>query len=70
MKGWGAQDDFQEQQKANIDDEVARVRHALGGRGTFRCMNPYCWKIIPAARKQAMPNAKYCIKCQEEFGDT
>jgi phage/conjugal plasmid C-4 type zinc finger TraR family protein len=67
MKGWGAQDDFQEQQKATIDDEVARARFALRGRGTRCCMNPDCGKVIPEARRKAMPNARYCVSCQEEF---
>lgn len=67
MKGWGAQDDFQAQQKATIDDEVARARHALKGKGTLRCMNPECRKKIPEARRKAMPNARYCVDCQELF---
>lgn len=63
MKGWGAQDDFQEQQKATIDDEVARARAALKGKGTLRCVE--CGKKIPDRRRQAMPNATKCVSCQE-----
>ena len=63
MKGWGAQDDFQEQQKATIDDGVAQAREALKGNGTLHCVE--CGKKIPDRRRKAMPNATKCVTCQE-----
>lgn len=64
LKGWGAQDDFQEQQKATIDEARERARVALEGQGRMHCEE--CGNVIPEARRKAMPNATMCVKCKEK----
>jgi phage/conjugal plasmid C-4 type zinc finger TraR family protein len=65
VKGWGAQDDFQEQIQATVDERVELVRLELVGNGCEFCED--CGRRIPKARRKAMPSATRCVSCQEYY---
>lgn len=51
------------QQLQNIDDALHRLF-----TGTYGvCQN--CEEPIPEARLEALPEARYCVKCEREFGE-
>ncbi|MCR8923917.1 DksA/TraR family C4-type zinc finger protein [Dasania sp. GY-MA-18] len=65
MAGGFAKDGaVQEQIDASIDDEINRARsHLPQGESAQRCDE--CDKIIPQARREALPGVRLCIACQE-----
>lgn len=65
MKGWGAQDDFQEQIQATVDERVEIARLGLHGDGSEFCED--CERRISKARRIALPSATRCITCQENY---
>jgi phage/conjugal plasmid C-4 type zinc finger TraR family protein len=64
MKGWGAQDDFQEQIAQTVADRMAVIQSQLSGPGKAICVD--CDKPIPLARRQAYPSCTQCIDCKAE----
>ncbi|GAB4197823.1 MAG: hypothetical protein OHK0024_36760 [Thalassobaculales bacterium] len=44
------------------DDGIAAARRALEGRGQSVCED--CGRIIPPARRRALPAATRCLACQ------
>ena len=64
MKGWGAQDDFQEQIQQTIADAQAEVAARMAGPGKKICED--CEEPIPELRRIAYPSCTRCVGCQEE----
>lgn len=64
MKGWGAQDDFQEQIMQTVADRMAAVQASMAGPGKKICED--CDNPIPALRRVAYPSCTRCVKCQSE----
>jgi len=64
-KGWGDEDDVQEQIESTVDDEVRRARSALP-RGNSLTHCEECGEPIPEARREALPGVRLCVACQEE----
>lgn len=62
--GFGPADGVQDTIESNLMNEVDRARAELQGKGSDYCLNPGCGEEIPVMRKLAMPNARYCIRCQ------
>ena len=64
MKGWGAQDDFQEQIQQTINDAQALVAARMAGPGKKICED--CEEPIPELRRKAYPSCTRCVSCQAE----
>ena len=66
MAGGFAKDGaVQEQIDATIEDAVKRARDQLPqGESLTNCEE--CERIIPDARREAVPGVRLCIICQEE----
>jgi phage/conjugal plasmid C-4 type zinc finger TraR family protein len=66
MAGGFAKDGaVQEQIDATIDDAVARARQNLPkGESLTHCES--CDAEIPAARREAVPGVRLCVRCQSE----
>lgn len=66
MAGGFAKDGaVQEQIDASIEDAVKRARDQLPrGESLDNCAR--CHDSIPAARREAVPGVRLCIKCQTE----
>ena len=64
MKGWGAQDDFQEQIMQTVADRMAIVQAQMSGVGKKICED--CDEPIPQARREAYPSCTKCVGCQQE----
>ena len=47
------------------DANVRTVQQQLGGKGQADCLS--CGEAIPAERRQALPSANRCWKCQSSF---
>lgn len=61
--GWAGDGAVQEQIEASIEDAIERVRSQLPrGESLPNCEE--CDKVIPAARRQAVPGVRLCIDCQ------
>lgn len=65
MRGWGAADDFLEQIQATVDERVDEARAQLLGVGSEFCED--CDRLIPLARRKAIPNAVRCVSCQSHY---
>ena len=64
-KGFGDEDDVQEQIESTINDEVERARGSLPqGESLTHCEE--CDAPIPEARRRALPGVRLCVACQEE----
>lgn len=61
--GFGDVDGVQETIRANLLNEIDRVKQNLSQTGTLICCDCEC--EIPEARREAMPSARYCIECQQ-----
>lgn len=62
--GWAKEGAVQEQIDATIKDAVNRAKsHLPQGPGLTHCAE--CGAEIPAARREAMPSARFCLSCQE-----
>ncbi|WP_407307335.1 TraR/DksA C4-type zinc finger protein [Acinetobacter sp.] len=64
MKGWGAQDDFQEQIEQTVKDRRAILASQMLGAGKKVCED--CDEPIPLARREAYPSCTKCVQCQAE----
>lgn len=63
-RGFGDEDDVQQQIEDSIDDEVRRARSALPqGESLEHCEE--CGEPIPEARREALPGVRLCVACQE-----
>ena len=63
-KGFGDEDDVQQQIESTIEDEVQRARSSLPqGESLEHCEE--CGAEIPAARRKALPGVRLCVACQE-----
>jgi phage/conjugal plasmid C-4 type zinc finger TraR family protein len=63
--GWAPEGAVQDQIDATISDAVKRARSQLpSGPSLTHCEE--CGSGIPAARQQAVPGVRLCVKCQEE----
>ena len=63
-KGFGDEDDVQQQIESSIEDEVQRARSALPkGESLSHCEE--CGSPIPEARRKALPGVRLCVDCQE-----
>ena len=65
MAGGFAKDGaVQDQIDATVEDAVKRVRSRLqSGQSAHTCDE--CGKVIPEARRQAIPGVRLCVACQE-----
>jgi phage/conjugal plasmid C-4 type zinc finger TraR family protein len=70
MAGGFAKDGaVQDQIDATVEDAINRVRDRLPhGESLERCEE--CDKVIPEARRQAVPGVRLCIDCQAEHDKT
>jgi phage/conjugal plasmid C-4 type zinc finger TraR family protein len=61
--GWARDGAVQDQIDASVDDAVKRARSELpSGASLGHCEN--CNAEIPAARREAIPGVRRCVKCQ------
>lgn len=61
--GWAKEGAVQEQIDATIADAVARARSKKStGPSLKDCAE--CGKMIPAARRKAVPGVRLCVTCQ------
>lgn len=69
MAGGFAKDGaVQDQIDASIEDAVKRARSNLpAGNSLTHCEE--CGDAIPAARREAVPGVRLCIKCQSELDE-
>lgn len=66
MAGGFAKDGaVQEQIDASIEDAVSRARSQMP-RGESLSHCEACEEAIPAARREAVPGVRLCVKCQAE----
>ncbi len=64
-KGFGDEDDVQDQIESTVSDAVNRARGALpAGESASSCDE--CGEPIPEARQRALPGVRLCVACQEE----
>lgn len=64
--GWARDGAVQDQIDASVEEEVRRARSRLG-QGEARSECHECGQSIPEARRKAVPGARLCIACQQEF---
>lgn len=63
-KGFGNEDDVQQQIESTINDEVERARRSLPqGESLEHCEE--CGAEIPEPRRKALPGVRLCVTCQE-----
>lgn len=63
--GWARDGAVQDQIDASVEDAVKRVRDQLPkGNSAEHCDE--CDEPIPAARRQAIPGVRLCVRCQEQ----
>jgi len=63
--GWAKEGAVQEQIDASIESAVERARSRIPvGESLTHCED--CEEEIPAARRQAVPGVRCCVKCQAE----
>lgn len=62
--GFAKDDGVNDTIESNINNEIDFARSQLIGVGREDCLD--CGNIIPLKRRQAMPNAKYCVQCQSD----
>jgi len=64
-KGFGDEDDVQDQIASTINDAVEHARESLpSGKSATYCQT--CGALIPSARREALPGVRLCIGCQQE----
>ena len=62
--GWAGDGAVQDQIDATVKDGILRAKSRLPqGPGPTHCTN--CGADIPAARQNAIPGVRLCVKCQE-----
>lgn len=67
--GWASDDAVSEQIESSIADAVEHAKKQLdlnpNQQSSEFCEE--CGEPIPEARQKALPGARYCINCQQEF---
>lgn len=66
--GFAKDDGVNDTIESNINNEIDFARAQLMGAGSLHCL--HCGEEIPLRRRQAMPNAKYCVEHQAEHDGT
>lgn len=67
--GWARDGAVQDQIDASVDDAVKRARSALPkGESLLQCEE--CEAEIPAARREAIPGVRRCVRCQAAHDET
>jgi phage/conjugal plasmid C-4 type zinc finger TraR family protein len=62
--GWAGDGAVQDQIDATVNDAVQRARRQLKkGPGLTHCEE--CDAPIPAARREAVPGVRLCVRCQQ-----
>jgi len=63
--GWAGDGAVQDQIDATVKDAIRRVQSQLPqGRSLPHCAE--CGAEIPAARREAIPGVRMCVRCQSE----
>jgi phage/conjugal plasmid C-4 type zinc finger TraR family protein len=66
--GWARDGAVQDQIDASVDDAVKRARSELPqGKSLTHCEQ--CDAEIPAARRDATPGVRRCVRCQALFDE-
>jgi phage/conjugal plasmid C-4 type zinc finger TraR family protein len=66
--GWAGDGAVQDQIDATVEDAITRARRKLPkGPGLERCEE--CKRLIPIARRKAMPGVRLCVPCQQSRDD-
>lgn len=66
--GWAGDGAVQDQIDATVDDAIARARRQLRqGPGLEHCEE--CDAPIPLARREAVPDVRLCVACQQALDD-
>ncbi|EGG99635.1 Hypothetical Zinc-finger containing protein [gamma proteobacterium IMCC2047] len=64
--GWSRDGAVQDQIDASVEDAVNLARSRLSaGESLEHCEE--CDAEIPAARREAVPGVRFCVKCQAEL---
>jgi phage/conjugal plasmid C-4 type zinc finger TraR family protein len=64
--GWSRDGAVQEQIDATVESAVQLARSRLpDGESLTHCEE--CGKVIPEARRKALPGVRYCVRCQSEL---
>jgi phage/conjugal plasmid C-4 type zinc finger TraR family protein len=58
-------DEASAKEQRERETAIARVRGALAGEGSGTCAD--CGGEIAAERRQALPQARRCLACQQSF---
>ena len=67
--GWARDGAVQEQIDASVEDAVRRARSQLPrGDSLLHCEE--CDRLIPQARREAVPGVRLCVACQSARDDT
>jgi phage/conjugal plasmid C-4 type zinc finger TraR family protein len=62
--GWAREGAVQDQIDATVEDAVRRARSQLPhGPDVTHCAS--CGESIPEARRNAVPGARLCVRCQD-----
>jgi phage/conjugal plasmid C-4 type zinc finger TraR family protein len=66
--GWSRDGAVQDQIDASVEDAVQLARSRLPkGESLLHCEE--CEAAIPAARREAIPGVRLCVKCQSELDE-
>lgn len=66
--GWSRDGAVQDQIDASVEDAVQLARSRLPkGESLIHCEE--CEAAIPAARREAIPGVRLCVKCQSELDE-
>ena len=64
--GWSRDGDVQGQIDATVESGVELARSRLStGESSTHCEE--CGRVIPEARRKAIPGVRLCVPCQEEL---
>ncbi|MFT6308007.1 MAG: phage/conjugal plasmid C-4 type zinc finger TraR family protein [Halioglobus sp.] len=67
--GWSKDGAVQDQIDASVGEAVARARQQLpSGESRSECEE--CEKVIPEARRLAVPGVNLCVACQEALDES
>ena len=64
--GWAGENAVNDQIDATVQDGIRRAQEQLAATGPARTHCEECGNEIPVARREVMPGARLCVRCQEE----
>ena len=64
--GWTNDNAVNEQIDATVEDGIRRAQAKLAAAGPGATHCDECGVEIPLARREAIPGARMCVRCQEE----